>query len=293
MEACWLCEINPISSKIKPLCHFCYSACRIKGLLHIFPSLHSNENSKASAIQKYGMSLQDNMDILSNGRSTLDIVGKKYGITRERVRQLYYIFFGEKYSSVVSKKIESNKAIREENAGKHSVEVQERKKIRLRLREEKIEEFQDFDNRLNRIKKNCTTYIGIIAEHLFREKCKSFGYEVEMQKGGHVFDAKVNGIAVDVKSRTTAVIYSNSNKQPYYYFHSKEKQRNKIKFLALYLQDEDSWYILPSSIVKGRRVSIPKYDVPGHGCHRYRDLQQYREAWHLLKGQAYEGQQGL
>jgi hypothetical protein len=260
VNLCWLCETFPIEAIKKPLCKGCYQACRSKNLLHIFPTTNSEQRSKQTAINKYGSAFLEDMNTLRQGDTTLVCVGNKYGLSRERVRQLYQSFFNEAYTFVAKEKKSAN----------HKIRIQ------------KHIEYNKFENRLNRSKKHCSCYTGIIAEHLFNEKCKVFGYVVEMHTG--LFDATVNGIPVDVKSRSRARHSANKGTQLYYNFHSRLKQRRAINFVACYLIDEDSWYIVPSSQFTGNTFYIPKYDLDHGTYHKYRDIQKYREAWHLLKG---------
>jgi hypothetical protein len=260
-EPCWLCDIRPIESKKRPLCMLCYRRCHERHLLHIFPLFKSANITKKKAVEKFGKFFVVDLEILRSGETTLRAVGEKYGVSRERIRQLYNIFFEEKYTMTV-----------EERA----------KRLKLTAMKEDAEK-QKFENRMNRAKKHCTTYTGIIAENLFREKCKSLGYDVEMQRGHFVFDAKVNGIAIDIKCGSNARRTSPESKQRYYNFNTTDKQREAVKYFPFYLIDEDSWYILPASVISKTAFHIPKYDITHGKFHKYRDIQQYREAWHLLK----------
>ncbi len=264
MERCWLCDIRPIDMELKPLCHSCYSLCRKKRVLHIFPTVNSENKTIIKAIDKYGDGFRDDMDLLRSGGTTLAKVGNKYGLTRERIRQVYPKFFGEKYTEVTHCRKVANKVKKE------------------KLYEEKMR----FDNRLNRAKKNCPTYTGIVAENLFRNKCESLGYKVKMMNGNHLYDAEVNGIPVDIKSNTESAIFVKcKSRQKYYHFNTTDKQKGAVKFFPVFLFDENSWYILPVGLLnKIKTYYIPKYDIEYAGSHKYRDIQKYREAWHLLKG---------
>ena len=262
INQCWLCEFRPIEAAKKPLCWGCYSLCRVKGLLDIFPTTDSGSTSRLRAIKKYGQSLLEDMEYLQSGRTTLATIGSRYSLTRERVRQLYSIFFGEKYTEAVRKKTS--------------------------LRKERVQrddyERNLFPNRHSRAKKSGPRYTGMIAEKLFLEKSESIGYVVEMARGGAVYDATVNGIPVDIKCGSAAVLCWKRGKQLYYHFGTRKKQREIVKYFPFYLIDQDLWYIIPSKELKGEAYFVPKYDIDYKGHHKYRDIQKYREAWHLLKG---------
>ncbi len=262
MERCWLCDIRPIDMELKPLCHLCYSLCRKKKVLHIFPLINSENKTITRLMDKYGQGFDDDMEVLRSGQTTLAKIGNKYGLSRERIRQIYPKFFKEEYTEVAH--------------GKHVAT--------LARKEKEYEEHMVFDNRLKRAKKNCTTYIGIIAENLFKNKCESLGYAVKMMNGHHINDAEVNGIPVDIKSRTESAIYGKcKSHQKYYHFNTTDKQRKAVKFFPFFLFDENSWYIFPVEEIKSNTFFVPKYDIEYNGYHKYRDIQKYREAWHLLK----------
>jgi hypothetical protein len=240
----------------------CYRRCHERHLLHIFPLFNSAPKSKDKAINKYGDSLAESMNELQEGKTTLSKVGNQYGLSRERIRQLYQIFFDEKYTAAVEK----------------------RSAVRTETKNELDRTNQIFENRLNRAKKHCNSYIGIVSENIFNEKCKSLGYVVEMQRGGNVYDAKVNGIPVDIKCCTSAHRTGRrGDRQLYYHFNTTKKQHDAVKFFPFYLLDENAWYIIPVSEVNKISFHLPKYDIEYNGNHRYQDVQKYREAWHLLK----------
>lgn len=264
MKRCWLCDIRPIDMVKKPLCHLCYSLCRERKMLHIFPTFNSESRTVNNALIKYGQGFMSDLEFLKSGGTTLAAVGLKYGLSRERIRQLYPIFFGEKYGWVVRER--------------HGM---------LEIKKEKdYNEKMKFENRLNRAKKNCSIYTGIVAENLFKNKCEFLGYTVKMMNGHHLYDAEVNGIPVDIKSRTESAIYVKcKSNQKYYHFNTTDKQRKAVRFFPFLLFDENSWYIFPVDVVgKSKTFFVPKYDIEYCGYHKYRDIQKYREAWHLLKG---------
>jgi hypothetical protein len=260
LDLCWLCETHPIYSVKRPLCEGCYKACRKKNLLHIFPL--TNENSRARAIERFGCDFLPDMETLREGKATLTAIGGKYGVSRERIRQLFEIVFSEKYTTTVTVK----------------------KDIASKKRKAADTEKHIFENRLNRAKKSGNSYTGLLAEELFRKKCIDLGFSIEMCRGGFAYDAIVNGIPVDIKSRTEAALYCKKGaKQKYYHFSTNKIQRGKVRFFPFYLIDEDLWYIIPSGIVKCEAFYIPKYDITYAGSHKYQDLQKYREAWNLLE----------
>jgi hypothetical protein len=65
---------------------------------------------------------------------------------------------------------------------------------------------------------------------------------------------------------------------------------SQVDFFAMYIQPEDTWYIIPASVV------CPHFVIYLYSRHRYEHLhekrtgppggkfERYREAWHLLQG---------
>jgi len=262
---CWLCDIRPVESPIKPLCKGCYRFCHKRNLLHIFPSFNNNDKKIARAVKKYGESVKDDMKLLEAGETTLAAVGEKNGISREMVRNLFPVFFGKPYSDVKPIK-------REVNAKKKCAKLRERKTI---------------ESKFKRYKKNSRTYTGLVAENLFNQKCLALGYDVDMHGG--VIDATVNGLLVEVKSATSSFKTRGSKIQRYYHFPTRAEQIAKADYYACLMFDVDTWYIVPRSLLKIHKggdssIQIPKHDVEYGSHHKYKDMQQYREAWHLLAG---------
>lgn len=262
-QPCWLCDIRAIESKRKPLCALCYTLCNKKNLLHIFPSFSNNSQKAMKAVSKYGYGLKEDMELLNSGETTLAEIGKKHGLSRERIKQMFPFFYDKPYTDVVLERKGANRA----KAG-------EEKKKRKTM-----------ESRMERAKKNCPSYTGIVAENIFYQKCIALGYDVEMTSG--TVDSTVNGHRVDVKSATLAKKMAGAVNQAYYHCHSRTKQYEQTNFYACYLYDIGIWYIIPKSFIRKQAdgsgtIYIPKYDVEYNGYHRYKDFLPYREAWHLL-----------
>ena len=256
---CWLCDIRPIESKKRPLCKLCYSRCHERHVLHIFPLLDKREEKIQRATRKYG---KDFANDVINIQGSLVGVGNKYGITREMVRQYYFSFTGNKYTDVVV-----------DRAGN-----------RQRKNEEDRRERRKFENRFKAHKKNGSAFIGIVAENIFQQKCKSVGHDVLMMGPREIFDAKVNGLNVDVKCATFSKRSCQKSSALYYRFQTNKKQRDAVDYFAFYLLDVDTWYIIPKTAVSGLMFHLPKFlTAHGKGA-KFSNCIPYKEAWHLLAG---------
>jgi DNA-directed RNA polymerase sigma subunit (sigma70/sigma32) len=101
---CLSCRTKDAQSVYRQLCKECYTKHHKKGTLDRFPKLPAREGKIRRAAERHGEGLIDDMNTLSKGKATLISVGRKYGVTREAIRQLYPVFFGEPYTNVVKKR---------------------------------------------------------------------------------------------------------------------------------------------------------------------------------------------
>ncbi len=109
---CRLCHKYYVSSKKRPLCQRCYTVCRnvsIRGinLLQFFPIYNGKETTSKNMIAKYSEEfLADLQNFAANDKLTLRAVGDKYGLTRERIRQIYNRIMPQTYTEIVSRRKE-------------------------------------------------------------------------------------------------------------------------------------------------------------------------------------------
>jgi hypothetical protein len=108
-DRCWLCDINKITSKRRPLCESCYSHCKAKKLLHIFPITTTREETIRRLILKYGKGFIKDLFTLKEDGFTLSYVGNKYGLSRERIRQIYNALHSVNYGTTYKLKLLSRK----------------------------------------------------------------------------------------------------------------------------------------------------------------------------------------
>jgi len=101
---CLSCRIKEAESVYRQLCRGCYTDHHKKGTLDRFPKLPARDGKIRRAAERHGEGFIDDMNTLSKGGTTLACVGNKYGVTREAIRQLYVVFFGEPYTNVVKRR---------------------------------------------------------------------------------------------------------------------------------------------------------------------------------------------
>ncbi len=258
-EKCWMCEINEIEMKRRPLCHSCYKTCREKDMLFMFSLQDIKERTCKFVTNKYGKDFLNDMNSLKDVNITLEMIGDKYNVSRELIRQLYPKIYGIPYTEIVK-----------DNKEERSIKILTERKAKLHI-----------ESKIKRYKKDGNCYKGIVGEYIFYKKCLELKFNISPRCfGKHIYDADVNGFKVEIKSVTKTAPKPHKQNQEYYHLSPKKKQIEVCDFFAIYISCENFWYILPKHIVKSEGLFIPKYEQYGNG--KYQELQQYREAWHLL-----------
>ena len=101
---CQHCNTNEATAVRRPLCHKCYSELRKQGLLGNYPLLET-PNFKTYLRAKYGKQIFTDLKQLQlDSNFTLQMMGNKYGFTREYARQIFGKYFGFPYGYSVDEK---------------------------------------------------------------------------------------------------------------------------------------------------------------------------------------------
>ena len=222
MDYCKECGFREIFNKERDLCQACYMRFYRKK-----PTFKKTPASKKARIirrlrKKYGIQfIKDIKALKTQQYLSLHAVGVKYGLTRERVRQIFKKIYNESY-------------------GKY-----ETKKAKERKESEATVCVNDPRRKVADYKKDSDVYKGALAEKLFMEQCESLGFNVEIPCGKS-FDIIINGFIVDVKSCTSARKMSDKNTGEYYNFSARSHQRTKCDFFACYIVERDVFYIIPN-----------------------------------------------
>jgi hypothetical protein len=265
---CQCCEINDVESKKRPLCKICYRGLHKEGLLDSFPLIddhghHTKENLKI----KYGESIIADFESLKNDPITLLAIGKKYGFTRERARQIYREIFGYPFTVIVKKRSAERIA---------------------RINQEIINK-RNPTNKVIIFKKTGPQYKGAVSEEKVLNICNSLGYVVSAYEDRSI-DLVINGYLVDVKSDYCAKCYRR-NKTPLCHFALSQKQLI-ADFVICHMVETERFFIIPRhKFPKGRSVFIPINQhsewIAGSAGTAHRKTSnhwyEYLEAWHLLK----------
>jgi hypothetical protein len=201
--------------------------------------IYRNKRLALMLFKKYGNHFLEDLEIIRNKPFYgLVYVAEKYGITRERVRQIHYRLYREKFGKVSVMKTAKIK-----------------KEIKLIG--------CPYDPRTKIANSTGQGYgrKGAEVEKKVFDKCKGFGLDVKIPQNNQV-DLIVSGMGVEIKS--CYKIFNpnpNPNKkylQKYEKFSLSIKQHKNISFemLILYSQIKKIFYVIPSPILRGKGSGI-------------------------------------
>jgi len=263
MDKCLCCKEREIEHKKRGLCNRCYHYLRLHDELSLFPVVNTRLNHAYKL--KYPTLAEDFEKMKTDKSITLQQLGDKYGITRERIRQIWERYFGYHYTVIVKK---------------HQQENKEQRFREIQLRKDpnyKVVNYKDG------LKKK-----GAFAEKKVLDICNSLNYIVKPYVDDQSIDLIINDCLVDVKSAYKAYRSNGSSKTKNYHFHILKSQR-KAEFVICYAEPLNKFFIIPSSAFpKSDYIFIPEKPImewiSSHGAKqkRYARYWEYLEAWHLL-----------
>lgn len=248
---CQCCKTEEVSSKKRPLCKLCYTSVHKEGLLHLYPLLNSNPKENLSV--KYGQSIIDDFNSLKNNKNTLQEIGRKYGFSRERARQIYKEIFGFSFTVLVKQRRDQR--------------IYEMKNASINKKNPDIKIVNYTEGTLQ--------YKGALSEKKVLDRCRLLGYDVRPYTIDNSIDMVINGYLVDVKSSYTGVFKSKSQKIPIHQFEVSDSQ-SKADFIICHIVEQDKFFVIPYGEVKPRTIYISKSKPSKHWG-------KYLEAWSLLQ----------
>lgn len=216
----------------------------VEYFVKIIPSDFLSKQEKSKIIKKYGAEIEKDFTKLKKiPFFTLQSIADKYGITRERVRQMYTVFFNKPYT----------KALSEKNKKRFDTTCRNNPK-------RKVAEYTA----------GTSHYYGAIAEKLFMCRCEKLGFNIKLLKE-QVIDILVNDKLIEVKA-------TNQNTGRYYQCSTTHKQTFLCDFFAFYVFAQDCFYIIPNKNkgeIKRKGIFIPIEKTE----HQY---SQYKNNFNLL-----------
>jgi len=270
-EQCICCRTKTIIHQKRMLCNTCYAWLRVNGRLAEFPCISKLTHNKWW-MKKHGEALVSDIKNLMEGDngSTLSSVGKKHGLSRERIRQLFESIHGFKYTVAVKAK--------GERADRRAYE----KRILHRDPRYKVENY----------KKYSLKYKGAETEKKVFDICVALHYDIQPFPS-HTIDLVINGYRVEIKSSHQTCFTRKSGRTSLYHFSLKESQKH-ADFIICHAVPVNKFFIIPKAQypTSGELYlpSINKREWNTGTSIRSVESKYYKylEAWHLLKPQPQE-----
>jgi hypothetical protein len=252
---CEHCKEKEIYATRRPLCKECYQELHKQKNLDLYP-LTPSPLKRHRVKMKYGDDFVNEIINLKNNNESLSGIGRKYHLSRERIRQIYEEVNGFKFTAVLNVRSANKKESRAATAQLH----------------------KNPTHKVNTYKKNSPIYKGAIAEKKVLDICSTLGYKVEAFTKDCSIDMIINGYRVDVKASYTPF------KNPalhviYYRFALSNEQQKNADFIVCWISKNNHFFVLPKSVFPaGKSLYIPAERINRSAINYYR----YLEAWHLL-----------
>ena len=268
-DICQMCNKEKTIFHKYALCHPCQSSVRYSGVLDNFERTqdHKYLSWLGRLTKKYGHKILDDFESLKNNPYTsLEWVGKEHGLTRERIRQLYYKIYGEKYT--IAKR---------EQSLKKSEELSCKKDVRNYFAIIELEGIEPAQYK--------------IYEKMFIDECLSRGFDVPTRCESDI-DFIVNGFDVDVKFSKTPKVMGVGYITKYHHYSYSKKQADGADFLACYHNTTKAFFIIPMKVILGNKLKANVFKS-GNGlyisskkstyCAAKNRYWEYKDAWNLLE----------
>jgi hypothetical protein len=258
---CTECGIRPIVIKKCKLCKQCYNRLYYRNRGISKPEKTSIEIAKEKinrAATKYGPDLLKDLELLKTKPFwTIKTVGVKYGISKERVSQLFETLFGESVAN-----------------------YQQNKKAKVK---EDIALLDSVCDMRHLVSKSSAGKVRVF------EKCIELGFETYWAAGKA--DLVVNGYRVGVNSNLSDRFNSNRlNRVKYFDFKVSTSKVEDVNFFIFYAASKgERWFIVPTEILKDRlgqknwwRIYIPVSVIDERTTKNI--YWKYEDAWSQLTG---------
>lgn len=279
---CWGCRKETVEDKKTGRCGYCSRVAKkgfakqpqkskpsliYLGPLPNSPFLYKPHPSTRKAfcirlMESRGVEVFNDFDLITNHYAyNLTEISKRYGFTRERMRQIYTSATGLRMR--VISKIKTEKVLRD------------------------ISEMtchQDPRHRVALSPKNSHAYKGAIREVRFMEEAERRGCTVNPACDNST-DFIVNGWRVEVKG-TSGFLRNPGSITGYLSFGITKNEIAVLDFVAAYHNIEMCWFIIPRESISQHKDGSSRIFISEHKTNYYGSKNrywEYRDAWHLLE----------
>jgi len=266
-EKCICCQKKEITQQKRMLCNNCYHWLHKNNRLDEFPpiaKLHDNTWWKNKYSDEF---INDLKSLIDEHHVTLIQIGEKYGVTRERIRQIFELLYGFKYTVAVKAKSE----------------IKKREKYDDRIAK------RDPRYKVENYKKGFNQHKGAESEKKVFDICAALNYEIKPSDSLSV-DLIINGYKAEIKSAHRAGITSPGAKTPCYHFQL-QKSQYLVDFIICHAVPINKFFIIPRcEYPVGGHLYLPSIKTrewkTGRGGNakqvRVSKYYDYLEAWSLL-----------
>lgn len=181
-------------------------------------------------------------------------IARKYGLTRERIRQIYAKLTGKKWKVVKSER---------DKDARNDIGCRRDPRQRIEMMENK----------------SCLLYKGTEAEVAFINECIKRGFKIDCPSNTSM-DTIVNGKKIEIK--LGCAIWTTPNNKTAYIHANIRKSQTLCDFVAIYHGIRKSWFIIPIRfITQGGSLYIQT--KPSTHWNAKNKYWEFEDAWHLLE----------
>jgi len=220
----------------------------------------SGEAYRALLKKRKGPEFITDMDaLLERPYWTLTGFGEKWGLSKERARQIFLKLHGKPYGDVISLK---------------------KKRVEEDLKELPCQ--NDPRVKMAEWDKSNLLYGSAYAQMLVFDKCKELGFDVQVPCSG-MNRLVINGYMVIPKQCSERHLFSPVGGLKYYRIHATVNQIKECDFMIAYVEPWDCFYVFPKKEFQRVGVYLREEDVNTYCTSRGHNYQAYREAWGQLR----------
>lgn len=264
-KICCNCGCNSILINKWKLCNSCYTKFRKSAQFKHTKTVDQKKIYKTNLIiERYGTGLFKDMELSQSLHSiTLRSIGDKYGISRERVRQLYKYYYGKSWR---------------EGKGPHKQEHD------IGCEYDPKQKMLAYD--INMATQR--TFIRAQIEVELLNKCKSFNFPVTIipsQRRRFIINGFSSIMYIATKASVTTKCYKNPMRYYRLVINDSTLYQSDFLIFAIYNNDLQTFYTFPFDYWKDKRsIYVPARET------RYRRknnvskcIAEYQEGWQLFK----------
>jgi hypothetical protein len=267
IDLCSSCGQHPVKIKVWMLCSKCYQDFRKTSEFLIWRERSDADKlaeKKQKLIRKYGERLFADFDhLVKNPYPSLQTLADRYGLSRERIRQIYKMCYGVDWKSSV--------------AARRSVEAD------IGCRYDPRQKLMEHEANIRR--NSAKSMLRTHGEIALFDKCKELELSIEVTPGNqHLYHINSHPVLFHTSARSKPTNVYCANSMPYHRINT-VSHGVSAEYLIVCLFPRKLFYIFPEEYWVNRPVLyIPHREskYQGHVNDLNRRLVEYQERWDFL-----------